>query len=99
MYNFLSHWGCCARFFVGVCIFGVCTCPPSRLLMIAFFLFSFFISFLCSVVLYARDFHISSNTQNYFKKLWNFVEFLSTTGAIIEFILQLTVLKDSDVRM
>ena len=62
--------------------------------MIACFLFSFFISFLCSVVLYAHDFHVS---QNYFKKFWNFVEFLSTTGAIIEFILQLTVLKDSDV--
>jgi hypothetical protein len=41
---------------------------------------------------------IAQHPVNYFKKFWNFVEFLSTTGAIIEFILQLTVLKDSDFR-
>ncbi|CAI8010565.1 Voltage-dependent L-type calcium channel subunit alpha-1C [Geodia barretti] len=36
---------------------------------------------------------------NYFKNLWNFLEFLSTTGALLEFILQQTVISDgSDFR-
>ena len=38
-------------------------------------------------------------TQNYFKKIWNFVEFLSTAGAIIEFLLQHTLIKGSDVML
>ena len=43
--------------------------------------------------------YIHCSPQNYFKKIWNFVEFLSTTGAILEFILQQTVISDSsDVR-
>lgn len=44
--------------------------------------------------------HMHCCPQNYFKKIWNFVEFLSTSGAILEFILQQTVISDnSDVRI
>jgi voltage-dependent calcium channel L type alpha-1D len=32
---------------------------------------------------------------NYFKNVWNFVVFLSTTGAVLEFVLQQTVISDN----
>ena len=34
-------------------------------------------------------------SQNYFRNLWNFLEFLSTTGALLEFILQQTVISSN----